>query len=336
MRTTIRPTSRESKCPKCSKVFQHIVKIGFICPDCQTVPKKFVIDVHWRGGRDRICSDKYGKPLDSYQRANDLLSHVKLEIENHSFDPSKYAATDTKKFYTSILLEEFLQRKRGSIAPSYIGGYKKQVNRAKHFFGNSDVREIRKRDLFQYLEFLKNEEKSKGVPLKSKSIRNNFTNFKTFLNYLKKQEIIAVVPDFPSEEDISESLEKIILNEKAFHYAWFKTEDQINILNAIDNRHDRNITEFLMLHGCRPGEARALRVADVNIEAQSITIKSTFSKNALRQRRKGKKSKPYVIAIHPEMVDFFIKRVRNHPEAFIFINPRTGGPYRACPFELLK
>jgi integrase len=243
-------------------------------------------------------------------------------------------AAEARKFYASALLDEFLQDKLKSTAPSYHSGYKKQVERAKLYFGNSDVREIRKDDIIRYLAFLKKEKKAKNVPLKSKTILNNFANFKTFINYLKEEmQIISTAPDFPTEKEIERRMEEIVLNEKPFNYASFNPEDQMRILDVIENNKDRNIIRFLMLHGCRPGEARALRVADVNIAALSITIKSTYSKNTLRQRRKGKKSKPYAIAIHPEMVDFFRKRVKNHPEAFVFVSSKTGAPYMIDAFQ---
>jgi integrase len=236
------------------------------------------------------------------------------------------------------LLNEFLSYKLNYTAPSYRSGYKKQVERAKQHFQNRDIREVGKNDILNYLEFLKNQEKAKEIPLKSKTILNNFAILKTFINYLKeKSQIINTLPDFPTTEEIKGRMEKIILNEKPFKYKWFQPQEQINILSAIDTKEDRDIIEFLMLHGCRPGEARALRVADVNIITLSITIRSTYSKNTLRPRRKGKDSKPYTIAIHPEMVDFFRKRVKNHhedeDEAFIFVNPKTGGPYMMDAFQ---
>lgn len=128
-------------------------------------------------------------------------------------------------------------------------------------------------------------------------------------------------------------MEEIVLTEKTFYYAPFNSAEQINVLEAINVKEDRKIVEFLMLHGTRPGEARALRVQDVNIEKLSITIKSTFSKNTLRPRRKGKEAKPYTIPIHPEMMTFFQERIRNHPETFIFINPRTNRTYQIDAFQ---
>jgi integrase len=90
------------------------------------------------------------------------------------------------------------------------------------------------------------------------------------------------------------------------------------------------IIAFLMLHGCRPAEARALKCKDVNIDAGCIIISATFSGSVYRQRRKGRKSKPYPMPIHPEMLDYLKERVENSlPEAFVFVNPSTGDPYSA-------
>jgi integrase len=85
---------------------------------------------------------------------------------------------------------------------------------------------------------------------------------------------------------------------------------------------------FLMLHGCRPGEARALKAKRVALGTMSVEIRETYSGKEIRPRRKGKRSKPYSLPIHPEMTDFFTDRVKNSlPEAFIFTNPRNGLPY---------
>ena len=85
---------------------------------------------------------------------------------------------------------------------------------------------------------------------------------------------------------------------------------------------------FLMLHGCRPGEARASSARTWSLDTQMITCHATFSKNVYRERRKGRKSKPYIIVIHPEMWALIEDRVTtSQPEAFLFANPRTGTFY---------
>jgi len=71
-----------------------------------------------------------------------------------------------------------------------------------------------------------------------------------------------------------------------------------------------------------------LKCRDVDLEHRSITISATFSKNVYRLRRKGKRSKPYMLPIHPEMLDYITERVRgNLPDAFVFPHPVTGRFY---------
>ena len=59
-----------------------------------------------------------------------------------------------------------------------------------------------------------------------------------------------------------------------------------------------------------------------------ITVSATFSDGLYREKRKGRGAKPYEIPIHPEMMEFISERVKNNlPEAYLFVNPRTGGHY---------
>ncbi|MGO9613908.1 MAG: tyrosine-type recombinase/integrase [Dissulfurispiraceae bacterium] len=332
MKGVLRPTARYARCSKCRQPYLHIFKFGFVCVPCNTHPKGFLIDLHWEGHRYRICSHR-GKPFDKYGPAFNLLSIIQGEIDDGTFDPSKYAPAEAKKFNAGTLLDVFLQEKLKVIAPSYRSGYKKQVKLQKQLFRNLDVRETKKKDSVAYLQFLKTQKKADGKPLRAKTILNYYDNFKTFFNHLKTNEIIRVLPEFPSKAAVDDLMEELLMSEEPFHYTWFHSEEQISILDMINVKEDRDIEEFLMLHGCRPGEARALRVADVNIDNLSIIIKNTYSKNTFRPRRKGKKSKPYVIPLHPEMVDFFRERVKNPPETFIFLNPKTGQPYKIDAFQ---
>ena len=77
---------KKEKCPKCRKAFKQTL-LGLICPDCRTRPEKYFIDIpgNKKLGEERIrrYSDKSGAPLDSYERANRVLEHIRYEIDNH-------------------------------------------------------------------------------------------------------------------------------------------------------------------------------------------------------------------------------------------------------------
>ena len=83
-----------------------------------------------------------------------------------------------------------------------------------------------------------------------------------------------------------------------------------------------------MLQGCRPSEVRALKVKNVNLERQQITIMATFSSRTYREKRKGRRAKSATIPIHSELQGYITERVKNNlPEAFLFVNWRTGRYY---------
>lgn len=310
MKGTVRA---KGKCNKCKGNFELVDnKLGYICLQCKVIPTRFFIDLHHEGKRVRIFSDKTGQVLDSYQRAAKLLSTIDQLIDDHSFDPSKFIKAELERFWTKNLLDKFLTSKLNSLAPSYTKDFERMIRIAKDFFRMKDARDIRKIDIVNYKEHLE-----KNFSLGNKSIKNILDVFKTFMRYLMNDlEIIDKVPPFP------------IVDVQAPKTIWLHAEDQITLFELIPEEH-KPIMAFLMLHGCRPSEARALKCKDIDLKNKSMTIYATFSNGIYREKRKGKRSTPVTIPIHPEMYDFIQARVKNNlPEAYIFINPKTGSYYR--------
>lgn len=98
MRGTIRPISVQSKCPKCQRLFEEIAKVGFICREHLTIPRKFYIDIWHEGKRYRIFSDKYNNVLDGYSLAKSLLMQINNDMGNHTFNPSHYVRKDRENY----------------------------------------------------------------------------------------------------------------------------------------------------------------------------------------------------------------------------------------------
>ena len=314
MKGTIRT---KEKCPVCRQLFTHIPKLGFICSEHKTMPNRFFIDVYF-GRQIKIYSHKNGLLLSSYDLALETLKHVHYEIRNHTFDPSKYVKAEISRFQCDNLITRLLFFKgvidskgdlikdgdNSSIAPSYRKDYKRMLEMAKVFFKGSDVRELRKIHISEYWQHLQETNR-----YSDKTIKNILDLFKTFLNYVKEElEIINTVPSFPNIE----------VSEHSFK--WVSQQDQIPIFNLIEDK-DKPIVAFLMLHGCRPSEARALRCKHVDLRTETVTISATWSGRVYREKRKGRKSKPVTIPIHREMLDFMAGRVKNSlPDAFMFID----------------
>ena len=298
-------------CPVCQGSFVEVKKLGYICPTDKTTPKRFFIDLFYRGQRIRLFSDKQGQILDSYQRALTLLAHINYEIKNYTFEPSHYVKQEREKFYITNLLDKFLSHKLDTLAPSYRFAYKLYVKSAKDFFKPTDIRDIRKLDIVNYLEHLK-----KNYNFSGKYTKNILDHFKAFLRYaMNDLEILNTVPTFPSVEYSEPQIN------------WLSPELQRRVYEAIPDI-DKPIIAFLMLSGCRPGEARALKIKDVNLDLGVITINATFSGRIYQRKRKGKRAKNVVVPIHPEIGDYIKNRVTNNlPEAFLFVYKKTGQHY---------
>ncbi len=311
MKGTIRV---KGKCSECEGPFEQVKKLGFICPSCKITPKKFYVDLFHKGQRIRIFSDKTGQILDSYQRALTLLSRINSELQDYTFDPTKYVKAELERFYTQALLDRFLNDKLPLISPSRKNHYRRYTELAKEFFKTTDVRDIRKIHVSDFKKDLI--EKYYGEqPKQGKTLKNVLDHFKTFLIYcMKEYEMIDKVPSFPGIEL------------QPYQFRWLGQEDQINLYNLVEDKH-KPLIAFLMLHGCRPGEARALKCRDIDIKRQTITITATFSDEVYKERRKGRGAKSVTIPIHSEMIDYISERIRNnHPEAFVFTN-RNGHHY---------
>lgn len=315
MKSTIRT---KEKCTLCHKPFIHVERMGFLCPEHKTIPSRLYVDLFFKGKRCRIFCDKQGQPLDTYRRASIVQSKIQWEIEHDTFEPSRYIKAELQGFWITNLLDRFLSFKIAGIAPSYQKDYKRMVSVAKDYFNTTDVRDIKKLDVINYRDYLQTK-----LSLGNKTAKNYLDHFKTFLNYCKDDiEILDRLAAFPEIEI------------QAHTFRWLSQDDQIELFEHVPDA-DKPMIGFLMLHGCRPSEGRALKVKDVDIKNQTITISATFSGYVYREKRKGRGSRPVTIPIHPEMLEYIQERVKNNlPEAFLFTTTK-GRYYSDCKLQMI-
>lgn len=314
---TIRP---KSTCAICQGKFAEIKKLGFICQEHQTTPKRFYVDFWHDRQRLRLFSDRQGQILDSYQRATQLLCRINSEIKDHTFDPTHYIKQELEKFYTKRLLKSFLASKLSGdrIAPSYVRHYKRYVEIAEKYFGNTDVRDLRKLDITNYQAYV-----SENYNFGNKTLKNCLDIFKTFLRHVQNDlELLSVIPHFP------------IIEISPPNTTWLTPEVQKAVFGYVPDE-DKPLIAFLMLTGCRPGEARALKCKDIDLERKLITISATFSDTVYRHKRKGRQSKKATIPIHEEIFEHIKYRIESSlPEAYIFVG-KTGRHYSESKLQRL-
>ena len=299
-------------CPKCDSKFSLSNKIGFVCSKCLTFPKKYFVDLYEKGyGRLKVYSDKQGHSLDSHQRAARVLEAIRYEIDQHSFDPSKYISGDLKNFLFERRVCKWYQSKlkeveKGNLAGSYTRKIKCYIDMYyMPFFKALDVRDIRTYHIDQFYEQLPNKS--------LKYLKNILSALENFFNNQKRLDYITEKPAFPV----------ITLDQKS--PKWIDHRTQQKILKLIP-REDSPIFEVLSLQGIRPGEARSLKVKDINFCNSTLVISRTFSDDKIRERVKSKIIKPRLI--NPDLISLLRTECKDkHPESFVFLNPRTHKPY---------
>jgi len=308
----------QKKCPKCGRAFQAIISqagklLGYACPEDLTTPDRYYYDLHHQGERFPLFSNKRGQILDSFSRAQDLQKAVSQEIEDRSFDPSRYIRRRQEEFWISKAIQKYEDQNLAQIAPGNKKNYKRILRVAREYFGPTDFREIRAAHLLDYKIHLEKE-----FSYSAKTMKNYLDGLRAFMRHCcLVREDIDRVPRFPQIEVPDPG------------FKWLNIEDQGRLFSHCP-AEDLPIVTFIRTQGIRAGEARAIKIRDVDLALQTILICSTWSGKELRTRRKGRHSRAYTIPIRGENLEHIKNRLAdrlNLPEAFLFVNPRTGGPY---------
>ena len=300
----------KEKCRTCGGPFHYAPRLGFTCPlHGDQEPKKLYLYFRWQGKQYKIYSH-HGRPLRNDDLTFDLASQISKEIKAKSLDLSKYIEREQEEYFCSNLLDRFQEKKLPTLAPSHQQHYRCMISRAREFFKQKDVRELRGRDIEDYRDNLIK------LGISPKTLKNHLDNLRTFFFWCKdKQEMIPKIPAFP---ELSQPMPKA---------RWIAQDEQIDLFSYVPEE-DKPLIGFLVLHGIRPGEARAIKCGKVNLERRCITIDATFSGKVYREQRKGKRSEPFTIAIHEEMFPWIEQRVKSClPSAWLFVNPVNGLHY---------
>jgi integrase len=300
----------KERCPKCKEKYKETSN-GLTCPQCFTVPKRYYIDLFYKK-QIKIYSDESGHPLDSYQRTFRLLEHIRHKIDRYEFDLKDYIKSEASQFYFSKRIDQWLEDKqkevkKGNLAPSYTKILKTYIeNYFKPFLKDKDIRSIKTLHIKEFYQSLPS-------LLSLKYQKNILGALSNFFNDMLELELISKKPIFPEIE-----VPEYIPN-------WTNRETQDYIISFIPQKH-QSVFIFLTRQGIRPGEARALKVKDVDLENYIVIPKRTFSYTELREKTKSKKIIPRYI--NPELIPLLRQLCEGkYPDDFVFLNLNTNKPY---------
>ena len=258
-----------------------------------------------------ITRDGLGNRFFCREHADEILTGIRREIREGTFDIGKYQKTGIKEwqfeYQYNIYINEGKSRKKKK--KKWSPGRKKLVEKYydlfyQPFFGLRDIRTIDDATLRDFSNFL---------PAKAKeSYRNHITGtLAAFLNSYKIIKIKCLEFDFM---EVPKRVRK-----------WLSREDHDKVLDRIKPQ-DRPIYKFMMLHGTRICEARALMWDCVNFDRGIIHIKRSFSLETLTDIPKNNQEREIPLA------ESFIQVLRSLAgigTSFVF-KISTGKHYSDC------
>jgi integrase len=156
----------------------------------------------------------------------------------------------------------------------------------------------------------------KALPVAPKTKKNILG---CIMKILRDAKIAGDITELP-EKPIQRGKDKVIDPE----VIWIEPEAQNAILDQLREIH-RPLFMFLMLSGCRPSEARALRWVDIHAERSEIIVAKTFDYKGNLVPVKGKKILPIPMT---EGLHYLFENITRNLSPYVFANPLTGRPYR--------
>jgi len=281
---------------------------------CNCGSYKCLISIYWKGKHYEYRRDDQGYVL-TYERAVDKLTEISSAIKKKIFNPIDFTDEKTKerKFENKIqqwLIQKEKELNRGTIRPSSYSNITGHVyNHILPFFTEYDVKEINKELLSDFRD---------GLPdtIKRKTKHNIFITLHSFFVWLWDRGV-RDIPPFPKIDDADDSKDRIALD----------YDEQVISLAKIPEGIEREMLEFGMETGVRPGELVVLKVKDVDRKNGTMWVRRTISKYTYEiESTKGGTRK--IIPLSDRAFEIASSHCEGkHPESYLFVNPKTRTRY---------
>jgi integrase len=282
-----------------------------LCQRC-SYPNTF-IRMEWQGEEVRIYNDKSGR-AHKYATALKDLMDINAQIGNKIFDPREWETASIQEKLFDSQVDVWLERKEkeereDKFAPSTLRAYRiygrSYFKKVKGLKG-VDVREIRLKHLQMFYDNLPG-------GLSPKYRKNIMDALHSFMKWLTRWGEIKEVPTWPEIEDV--------ITRQRFALTY---DEQQEALSRIPIAH-RDVIEFSMETGLRPGELCALMVIDIDMKRRRALIRRTYSDGELKPRTKQRREN--WVALSDRAFELARNNISEDCE-FVFKNSTTGRGYR--------
>lgn len=279
MRGSVR--SRQ-KCPVCGARGQYSVRdFGagrrvLLCQCGGFASDRPEIVLRWQGKQLQITNDTNGNRFRTLEHCERSLGLIRNQIEAKSFYPESWAPVRTNRLLWQNYLRDYLAREQQRCR---LVTYRNKAATARHlaWFNGRNIREIRTADIadFAALPCLQ-----LALHPQTRQLLLNLLR-QVFRDALRREDIERL-PLFPSVDVPQKTIQ------------WMLPEQQSAALVHLPQRH-QPIFRFLMLYGCRVGEACALCWDAIDREKGVLYFKRTISADRVEQTTKTRRERPLPI-----------------------------------------
>jgi integrase len=318
----------KQRCSKCGGFFSERDRHGLYCPIHETRPTLYYVRATAFGFKNPLYRTPMGKSLDHYDKADALLSSIRLKWDECIKSGNKFNINDF--IHTKVALlkfeakaEAFLKtkdnlylREKPKLSKSEWQGihnrFKKFIN---PFFEGKDIRDLTDEDMQAFYDYLLGLRMPDGTSYSDKHIKDIMVNVKSLFIFSRLD-----IPDFPKGWNTVEPKK----NKRRMNI-----ETQMKIAPHIPDKHGYRLAMNIFTYApMRPCELRALTINDITdrgvIVSKSLTDRLKFT------RKSNPKPHPYALP------DYVMDDLRKHVtgkdrDDFIFTvrgNPYTEGTLR--------
>jgi integrase len=274
---------------------------------------------HLRTKKDepKIYRDFRTKAPLTFITAKQVLRHMITAHEQDTYNPLDYNPASLEQFQLKHQIVKYLEAVKkkaylGELSLGTLSVYKYQLAHVTRLIGGIDVREVD----YQVLE----NDLSDKLEMNICSKRCVLRALRGFYTWQKRrprnERIIREIPTWFYPKGNDSKVRKVP-----------SVELTRQALMRIPEEH-RDIFEYAMLTGLRPGEICTLKISDHNLDRKEITVQRSLS-GGNRIRERDKEEHKSNISMAARCVEIFKKHsYKRFADDFLFINPVTGKRYQ--------
>jgi len=279
--------------------------------------KRYRIRWDFKGKEFVIYKDQIGDSLIDKVKTMAIANEIALEIDHKKHDPTRWLPEKRNKYIAKSAISFYLSERMADADSGYIT-FKQLEDITRYLNRNflpwleennlTDIRDIKGIELQL---FFRSQEKG-GKKWSYKTRKNCLSAIMAFFRWtVGKAELLDKIPAIP---DIGRAEEKVI--------KWLTDKQQVKVLEAIPEKY-KPIFQLLMVYGCRPSEALALQLEDIDYENETVIIRHTISDNKLKERTKTNTMRflPILEEFRNTLLELTTNRIG---VGYLFINPKTG------------